>query len=116
MAMTTFGRTYSRMCVGPIIWAIHFAVIYGFTGVLCARPGLQSGQSWLGLGIIAWGVLAASVVAIIVILIFNVSDWRGAVGRSNTAFMHGVAAWLGLLSIVAILWGAATVLLVPACA
>jgi hypothetical protein len=117
MKASPFSRAFLLMLFGPMVWAAHFLVIYGFTGIACAR-GLQQAE-WLGMNIVTWVIAATAFVAVAAILLLA---WQGGykstnnTARDNASFTRWMTAGLGFLSIVAIVWESITVLLVPACA
>jgi hypothetical protein len=88
-----------RISAGAIVWALHFAAIYGVTALACARnlPGLVP---W-AVGI-ATALAAAAAVALIAVRTPDFAGW--------------VASGVAALALLAILWEAASVLVVPACA
>lgn len=98
----SFARTALSLSAGPITWALHFAAIYGFTGVACAR-GLATAVPWaIGIATLAAG---AACVAIVV-----------AGMRRREEFEAWLSASLAGLALLAIAWEALTVLLVRPCA
>ena len=98
----SFTRTALRMSAGPIAWALHFAAIYGSTGVACAR-GLPGTVPWaVGIATLAAG---AACVATIV-----------AGVRRRDEFESWLSAALAGLALLAIAWEALTALLVRPCA
>lgn len=97
----SFARTALRLSAGPIAWALHFAAIYGFTGVACAR-GLPGAVPWaIGAATLAAG---AACVAIVV-----------AGMRRREEFESWLSAALAGSALLAIAWEALTALLVRAC-
>lgn len=114
MAALRFAPAFLRLFSGPLVWAAHFAVIYGFTGYACARRLHAAG--WLGIGVIGWVVIAATLAA--AAAVFALSVWTGgrAPPQDSASFSRWTGAALGLLSMVAIVWEAMPILLVPACA
>jgi hypothetical protein len=86
---------FIRMSSGAIVWAAHFMAIYGITALACAR-GSPATVPW------AIGIATALALAAIAIIVFNFRDW-----------MSAAVAGLALLAIV---WEAIPVLVVPACA
>lgn len=98
----TFVRAGWLMSGGALCWALHFAAIYGFTGVACARG--------MG-GAVAWGIAAFTLAACMgagLVL-------RAALRRRET-FEHWLAAAVAGAALVAILWEALSALLVNTCA
>jgi hypothetical protein len=87
---------FVRMSSGAIVWAAHFMAIYGITALACAR-GFPAAVPW-AIGI----ATALALAAVIVIIVFNARDWL-------TAAVAGLA-------LIAIVWEAIPVLVVPACA
>jgi hypothetical protein len=114
MAAPSFARDFLRLFSGPIIWAVHFLSIYGFTGVLCARPPLQE-AAWMGISIFAWGIGAATILAIAAVAFLHFRDWRAGLTSRRSDFLHLTASGLGILSIVAIIWETVPVFIVPPC-
>lgn len=112
MRMSPFTYNFLLLFAGPIVWAIHFLVIYGFIGILCARAA--AGTSWLGTGIATWVIAGAGLLAIATIAACLAIKPRDA-SPDTHGFVRWVAIGLGLLAIVAIAWETVTVFLVPAC-
>jgi hypothetical protein len=110
---STFTHDFLLLFAGPLVWAVHFLAIYGFTGVLCARPGM--GGAWLGIAVASWVLVGAGVVAIVAVVLCFAVKPRDAT-PDNRRFVRTVSMGLGLLAIVAIAWETLTVFLVPACA
>lgn len=114
MRVTPFTHNFLLLFSGPIVWAVHFVAIYGFTGILCARQTATQ-QDWLNAGIATWVITAAGVIAIAVMAALYL--WvkpRDAV-QDNQIFIRWTSVTLGLLSAVAIVWETLAVFLVPAC-
>ncbi|HBT32204.1 MAG TPA: hypothetical protein DEB15_04910 [Pusillimonas sp.] len=102
------------MLAGPIIWLVHFFVIYTANGLNCARPAPD--RSWAGLPLTSWLIVMAGVCALVAMVWFyRILRHRTKGVSGNAAFMQRLAAALSLLSAVAIFWETLPVLLVPAC-
>ena len=89
------------MAAGVIVWALHFAAIYGITGLACARVMPH---------VVPWAVGLATLVAA------GAAAWiarRGMQRRGD--FIDAVAAGLGALALLGILWEGAAIAMVPAC-
>lgn len=106
-----------RMLSGLLIWATHFVLLYVFSALACAR-GFW-GWRWLGIGVVPWFVGVATLAAVAAVLIVAVRSLRYAGGRlppeNASRFVHWMTAAIGGLSLLAILWNAMPVLLVPVC-
>jgi hypothetical protein len=88
------------MASGVIVWALHFAVIYGYAGLACARQWDAT---------VGWAVAAATLVAAIALVVPLAAGWRG-----RARFEHGIAAGLAAFALLAIVWeGASVAFLVP---
>ncbi len=112
-----FTRMILRMLSGALIWASHFAVIYIFTALACARGFWD--LSWLGIGVVAWVIGAATLAATLAASAISVQAMHAARNRTvqenATGFVHWMTSAIGGLSLVAIVWEAVPVLLVPTC-
>ena len=91
-----------RIGAGAVVWATHFAVLYGLTALACAR-----GQPGLAPWIIALSTLAGIAIAATI------------VARSyprRAAFAHWMAAAVGAVAIVAMAWEAVAGIVSRSCA
>ena len=87
---------------GVIAWALHFTVVYGFTGLACAR-GLDRAVPWtVGIATLLAGAAACGLLALGL--------------RRRAGFEDGIAAGLAAFALLAILWEGASILVVPPCA
>lgn len=92
---------YLRISAGVIVWAIHFAVVYGITALACAR-GAAALVPWT----VGGATLVAGALALVVIA-------RGFIKRRE--FESWLSAALAGFALIAIVWEAIPVLLVPLC-
>jgi hypothetical protein len=91
--------TALRISSGPLVWALHFTALYGFTALACAR-GFTAAIPWVvGVSTVVLGSAAA-----LLMLRF-----------SREQFIDWLSAALAALSLVAIVWQAFPVLLVRSC-
>ena len=97
----TFALTALRISAGVIIWVLHFMAIYGITALACAR-----GMTGLVVPAIAVSTIAAGALAITVI----VAGWR-----RRESFEHWLSATIGGLALLAIVFEALPVLILPVC-
>jgi hypothetical protein len=98
----SFARASLLMAGGALCWALHFAAIYGFTGVACARGYAPA---------VPWAILACTVPALLGAAVVM----RLAL-RRRESLEHWLAAAIAGAAMVAIVWEALPALLVPACA
>jgi hypothetical protein len=113
MSSAPFTRAFLLMCSGPIIWAVHFLIIYGFTGLACARR-LQHIQ-WFDIGLLTWVIWSATLIAIAAIILLMRMRPPKNMHQDNSQFVRWLTPALSLLSIVAIIWEAITVFIIPMC-
>jgi hypothetical protein len=104
-----FGATALRMSAGIIIWAAHFAVIYGFTGLACARRFGASGDTWLML--VPWVIGLATAAALFAAAVFIAP----AVRASREQFIAWVSGWVAAFAALAIVLEGISILWVPVC-
>jgi hypothetical protein len=98
------------MFSGALIWAVHFMAIYGFTTLACARDFATT--QWLGIGIVAWAIGAATIIALAAAVAVVVSATRTA---PVIGFTDWITAGVAALAALAIVWEALPVIMVPAC-
>lgn len=96
-----FAATALHISSGVIIWAAHFAAIYGLTALACARNAPQ-----LVLPAVAVPTFAAAALLVVVL-------WRGIARRK--AFESWMSATVAAFSLLAVAWEAIPVLMVPPC-
>jgi hypothetical protein len=106
----SFARTALCVSAPIIIWAAHFGVIYGFTGLACARRFTDGGATWLAL--VPWVIGLATAAAVAAALVFFAPIVRKPAG---IAFIDWMSGWTAALAILAMLLEAITVLWVPVC-
>jgi NO-binding membrane sensor protein with MHYT domain len=113
MRLSSFTHNFLLMFSGPLIWAVHFVSIYGFTGILCARPPVS--LEWLGVGAAVWVIAAASMLAIMAMAALYLFAKPRDAAPDNRVFIRWMSATLSLLSGIAIVWEALAAFLVPLC-
>jgi hypothetical protein len=108
------------MSGGPLVWAAHFAILYGLNTLACAQ-GFAAGTV-LGIGVVPFGVAAATLLAgamdlaILAIARVAPAPARSAPGAEETeGFLRHAAAAGALLSLLAVGWNALPAFLVNPC-
>ena len=98
----SFPATALLISAGVIIWALHFAALYGLTALACARGWNAAVLPALWL---------ATAVAAIAALVVIAAGWR-----RRDVFEYWLSATIAAFGLVAIVYEAVTILMVPACA
>lgn len=95
------GLARLRIVSGIGVWALHFAAIYGYTAVACARnlPGT-----------VPWAIALATLAGAIACLLI-----AGAELRRWREFESWMTVGLAAAALLAIVWEALPVLVVPPC-
>ena len=113
------------MIAAPIVWAVHFLLLYLLVSLACGFGWTRADR--FGLGPAEWGAVVATAVALTLIgyvAAVNVAKYRraravsdrsGAPGESVSGFIALTAVLLCMLSAVAVVWAAMPVLLLPTC-
>lgn len=101
------------MCSGPIIWMLHFVLIYSLAGLFCARPAWR--REWLGIDILAWSVGIAGVAAIAAIALLHPTMLRLRSYPTGESYVRWSGALLAMLSVVAIVWETLPVFFLSEC-
>jgi hypothetical protein len=107
---TDFGATALRLSAGVMIWAVHFTVIYSYTGLACARRFDTWGPTWVAL--VPWVIGAATLLAAATTLILIVPVVQS---RERTEFTRWMSACVAAFALGAILLEALPVFWVPLC-
>ena len=118
MIAAGFTPTFIYLTAGLTIWFARFTAVYGFTGLMCARPSWNA--EVFGIGIVTIGIVAMTMVALAANgAVFNRAWSRlnesPSEGTENARFVHYVAAAMVALGSVAIVWETLPVLLIPVC-
>ncbi|CAA9891469.1 conserved membrane hypothetical protein [Candidatus Methylobacter favarea] len=102
---------------GLLIWALHFAIVYGVQHVACAALAANRAAFWVHTTLIVATVAAllALLLAIIRPDIVLPMDRNGRALQHAGTFLLGLMRGLALLSFFGVLWSGAAVLFLPAC-
>jgi hypothetical protein len=92
-------RRMLLMPAGALVWAVHFAAIYGFTALACAR-GFGHAVPW----VLGFAGAAAAAALVIVMRAADTDEFAG-----------WTAAAIAAAALLAVAWESAAGLLVPAC-
>jgi hypothetical protein len=100
----------SLALAGPIIWAMHFFVIYGAHAVMCSQD--ISGRS---AGIVVGAATLTALAALAVVAgRSKAAEVFGREGRAR-AFLRSTMMLLAVLSALGIVWAGSTIFFLPAC-
>lgn len=129
VARTIRSNSLFSIIVGPMVWAVHFLIVYITTAIACAK-GIFDLQV-LGMTLIPLTVAAATLIAAALIIdgiVLAYRRWRGSPGarpempphdrpgeQSRYRFMAYAGLLLSGLSLVATLWVALPVLFIDSC-
>lgn len=97
----SFRRTALRISAGVVVWALHFATVYGFTALACARGWERA------VPVVVAGASAAAAAVLVAII---VAGWR-----QGARFEPWLSATLAAFALVAVAYETLPVLLLPAC-
>jgi hypothetical protein len=90
------------ICVAIVLWAVHFAVLYGYTGLACAR----------GYGhTISWVIAGATLAAVPLTAAIAARGWR-----ERAQFTGWLTASVAAFALIAMSYEALAAILTPACA
>ena len=103
-----------RVFVGPGLWAIHFAIMYGAEGLIC--PALPAAQG----SIMIWTASVASLAVLTALVVFatRLAQQRFAglaAGPNSIVFLRNWALLLALLSMVGVIWTTLPLVFLSAC-
>jgi hypothetical protein len=104
-----------RLFVGPGLWFVHFAILYGTEALIC-RPSVASARA------MTWIASAATIVALGALALFGWALLRQPSPddrqdeHTGAAFLYVTALMLAVLSALGVVWTVLPVALVPVCA
>lgn len=101
---------------GPLIWVLHFAVVYGVQHIVCFTLGNRA-DFWVEVSIIA--ITVAALLALVLLIakpdILQYPD-NGRIGQETTKmFFSGIMRLMALLSFFGVLWSGIALFFLPAC-
>ncbi|MAW82104.1 MAG: hypothetical protein CMI63_17845 [Parvularcula sp.] len=111
-----FWRATLYSLFGPLLWTLHFALVYGGQHVACAAP-VSAASAWITGGIIAATIIiaiplsVASFRADVLAKLFALSDSNVDTSR----FLVRAMRLLSLLSLFGVIWAGAAAAFLPAC-
>lgn len=103
--------------IGILIWALHFAVVYGVQHIVCTAFAGEHSGFWIKTVIIVTTIIALLVLLLPILkpkIMLPMSRFE-ALPQDTQAFLIGMMQLLALLSCFGVLWGGSTALLLPAC-
>ena len=106
-----FSVAALRISAGAVIWAVHFTVVYGYTGLACARGFTDEGTGWITA--IPWVIGIATAVAGALTLPFIAPAVRA---RRSASFIDWMTAGVAAFALNAIVLEGIAVIWVPVCA
>jgi hypothetical protein len=104
--------TLVYLTIGPILWALHLAVVYGLQPVLC-RYSVEVNLAVVGIATVTALVVLLGAVARPKVLARLLH--ARAPSQASRRFHRRVMRWAALLSAAGIIWAGAAALVVPAC-
>jgi hypothetical protein len=113
MRLSLFTHDILLLFAGPLAWSVHFLLIYGATGVACARVPVQ--PQWLGVSAVGWGVLAAGLVTLAV-LAATLRVRPRSEADHNRDFIRWVSTALVALAALAVVFETVGVFMLSGCA
>ena len=102
---------------GPLIWVLHFAVVYGVQHIACVTLGDRA-DFWVEVTIIAITVVALSVLLALMVRpddILQCLDKHQMRPDSTKAFFSGIMRVLALLAFFGVLWSGIALFFLPTC-
>ena len=103
MRAERFALATLRATGGLLVWAAHFGVLYGTTGLACARDFSES---------VPWTIAGATLAAVVANGVLAVSGLRVAASGDILDWLTASGA---AISTVTVVWQALPVLMVPIC-
>ena len=97
------------MSSGVIVWALHFATVYGFTALACAHGLGDTRWPWMSVTAV---IVIATAIALGATIVFVAIAMRAGLA----AFENWLTAGVGAFAALAIVWeGLVPVFMLPPC-
>jgi hypothetical protein len=112
----TSTATELILCLGaPLIWAVHLFILYGGATLACLDAAAGRNASYVSFA------MALTIMAMVVVA--GLMAWQSARARQPNAgdpadgsrFLRVTSIMLGAAALLAIFWGALSVLMLPTC-
>jgi len=101
---------------GPLIWVLHFAIVYGVQHIACVTLK-ERADFWVNVSIIA--VTVAALLALLFLTlkpdVLQRLDRNQPRPENIKAFFSGMMRLLAFLSFFAVLWSGTALFFLPAC-
>lgn len=101
-----------RLCIAPVVWFLHLALLYGAEALICTPPaGSARAIVWFGI------VATAAALGTLVFLVATPAPRAGGLPSQYTgaAFLHDATRLLALVAAIGVIWSVLPVVLVPVC-
>lgn len=102
-----------RLCIAPVVWFLHLALLYGAEALICTPP-VGSGRTMM------WVDVTATAAALGMLVFLGAASAPSAGGLpgqyTGAAFLHDATRLLALLAAIGVIWSALPVVVMPVCA
>jgi hypothetical protein len=101
---------------GPLIWVLHFAVVYGVQHIACVTL-LNRADFWIETSIVVVTVVALMVLLLLIIKpdVLQRLDKNQIREERIMVFLSGIMRVLAFLSFLGVLWSGMSLFFLPAC-
>jgi hypothetical protein len=101
---------------GPLIWVLHFAVVYGVQHIACVTL-LNRADFWIETSIVVVTVVALLVLLLLIIKpdVLQRLDKNQIREERIMVFLSGIMRVLAFLSFLGVLWSGMSLFFLPAC-
>lgn len=86
----------------PILWSVHFLFVYVFVSLACLWTWAK--LSFLGLGVIKWGVALMTLTIGAAIIVIGLQGWRRRAETPRLVFLAQITVMLSAIFLFATLF------------
>lgn len=86
----------------PILWSVHFLFVYVFVSLACLWTWAE--LSFLGLGVIEWGVALMTLTIGTAIIVIGLQGWRRRPDAPRLVFLARITVMMSAIFLFAILF------------
>ncbi|MHC1551641.1 hypothetical protein [Phyllobacterium sp. K27] len=109
------------LLIGPLLWAVHFTLVYGYQSAFCAISNQGNGEGSSTAVVVAIVVMTACAAFGLAAALYwpvTLTRWLRYHPRSKATWLFSVRVTrlLILISLAGVLWGGAAALVIDTCA
>jgi hypothetical protein len=101
---------------GPLIWAVHFSIMYGAVTLLCKSASVDNSARFLIFATLGTLIAIAALLTLLARQLIEAGRERtGTDARDGSRFLRRSSVLLAAAALLAVVWSTFPVIMLPAC-